>query len=150
MLKIKQSELILKLKEEIEPYRSKIKPNNDLFGIEKAVSDYNLKNFREITTYSQKGKDMEVDENEIEELNKSIDHFFALYSPEDTEFREFIKLISTYLIFVVKKPLHPPGVKFSNEAEVYRRGDSYYCTAKNYFIKEDFSLCKFCTAKSPR
>lgn len=146
---IKQSELILKLKKDIEPYRSKMKPNRDLDGIEKAVSDYNLENFKDITTYSLRGKDTDVDVNEIEELKRSIDYFFALYSPNDTELRDFIKLISIFLIFIAHKPLHPTGVKFSNDTTVYKKGDSYYCTGKKYFIKEDFSLCKFCNAKSP-
>lgn len=149
VLTIKQSELITKLKKDIEPYKSKIKPNRDLEGIEKAVSDYNLENFKDITTYSLKGEDIDVDLNEIEKLKRSIDYFFALYLPEDTELRDFIKLISIFLIFIVQKPLHPPGLKFSNDTTVYQKDDSYYCTGKKYFIKEDFSLCKFCPAKSP-
>lgn len=149
VLKIKQSELILKLKKDIEPYKSKMKPNRDLDGIEKAVSDYNLENFKDITNYSMTGKDTDVDVNEIKEINRSIDYFFALYLPDDIELRDFIKLISIFLIFIVQKPLHPPGVKFSNDTTVYKKDNSYYCTGKKYFIKDDFSLCKFCPAKSP-
>ncbi len=29
--------------------------------------------------------------------------------PDDEEFKEFIKIISLYLTFIEKKPLHPPG-----------------------------------------
>lgn len=146
---IKLSELFIKLKENIEPYRSKIRPNTGLTGVEKLVSEYNLKNFNEIVNSSFTGPDKDVDLEKLEELKESIDYFFKQHSQnDDEEFRDFIELISIYLIFIARKPLHPPGIIFSNNTTVYKSGDAYYCTGKKYFIKEDFSLCKFCVANS--
>ena len=85
--------------------------------------------------------------NDVFELNdfqKRIDYFFSLYASEDEEFREFIKLISLYLTFIAKKPLHPSGIKFSEGKGVYKEQNIYYCTAKSEFINDKMSLCKYC------
>ena len=74
----------------------------------------------------------EVDEKKLEDFKKSIDHYFNLYAPGNEDFKELIKIISIYLTFIVKKPLHPPGIIFSNGTTVYQNGDSYYCTGREF------------------
>ena len=151
MLKIKSSKLFLKLKREIESYRSKIKTNKRLIieenSIHNKMSEYNLENFNQITNSSFTGSEEDVDEKKLNDFNESIDHYFKLYAPDDEEFKEFIKIISVYLTFIAKKPLHPPGIIFSNGATVYQRGNSFYCTGKEIFLKDNPSLCKFCICK---
>ena len=152
MLKIKSSKLFLKLKRSIKPYKSKIKARETLMvgennSIHNTMSEYNLENFNLIINSSYKGSDDEVDENELDDFKMCIDNYFDLYAPDDKEFREFIKIISIYLTFIAKKPLHPPGILFSNGATVYQSEDSYHCTGKSDFITENNSLCKYCICK---
>ena len=152
MLKIKSSKLFLQLKRSIKPYQSKIKAKETLISgennsIHNTMSEYNLENFNEIINSSYEGSDDEVDENELDDFKMCIDNYFDLYAPDDKEFREFIKIISIYLTFIAKKPLHPPGILFSNGATVYQNKDSYHCTGKSVFIKDDHSLCNYCICK---
>ena len=114
-----------------------------------AISAYNLENFNEINRSILKGNDYEIDEKELKDFRQSIDHYFSLYAPNDKEFKEFIKIISLYLTYIAKKPLHPPGIIFSNGSKVYQSDDSYFCSGKNIFIKDEVSLCRFCIANNP-
>jgi uncharacterized protein (UPF0305 family) len=65
------------------------------------------------------------------------------------EFKDFIKIISLYLTYIAKKPLHPTGIIFSNESKVYQKEESYYCTGKAIFLKDKHSLCRYCVANIP-
>ena len=153
-VKIKSSKLFLKLKRDIKQYQLKVssnrtlsdKDNNSLMDI---ISAYNLKNFNEILSLNFKGNDEEIDEKELKDFKLSIDHYFSLYAPDNEEFREFIKIISLYLTYIAKKPLHPPGIRFSNGSKVYQSEGIYFCTGKKIFIKDEFSLCRYCVASNP-
>ena len=148
---MKRSELFLKLQKGMEQYKSKVKLNDNFDEKDKSVqyimSRYNLENFNDLINSSYEELDDEVDEEELKDLENRIDEYFTLYSPDDEEFREFIKKISVYITFIAKKPLHPPGIKFSNGIMLYKKGDTYYCTGKSLFIKKKHSLCKYCIAR---
>jgi uncharacterized protein (UPF0305 family) len=154
VLKIKSSNLLIKLKKDIKKYQSKVSSNgllldrddNSLMDI---ISAYNLKNFNEIMSLEFKGYDEEIDERELKDFKLSIDYYFSLYASDDEEFRDFIKIISLYLTYIAKKPLHPPGIIFSNGSKVYQSEDCYFCTGKNIFIKDEKSLCRYCIANNP-
>ena len=150
-VKIKSLTLFLKLKKDIKVYsylKIHIKGYEKDKSIQHALSEYNMKNFNEII-HSNFQEEDEVDEKKLEDFKHSIDHYFNLYAPGNEDFKEFIKIISIYLTFIVKKPLHPPGIIFSNGTTVYKNGDYYYCTGKRIFIKDNASLCKYCVCKLP-
>jgi uncharacterized protein (UPF0305 family) len=149
-MKIKSSKLFLKLKKDIEPYKSIIKPNKGIIeedSVNNKMSQYNLENFNQIINSSSVGYDEEVDEKKLDDFNESVDHYFKLNAPGNDEFKEFIKIISVYLTFIAKKPLHPPGIIFSNGARVFQRGNTFYCTGKEIFLKDNHSLCRYCICK---
>ena len=145
-MKIKSSKLFLQLKKSIKPYQSKIKAKETLISgennsIHNTMSEYNLENFNEIINSSYEGSDDEVDENELDDFKMCIDNYFDLYAPDDKKFREFIKIISIYLTFIAKKPLHPPGILFSNGATVYQNKDFISLHWKKRFYKrKSFSM----------
>lgn len=113
--------------------------------LERIMSTYNEDNFKRLTeTPLLLKNDEEIDTTKLTDLEMAIDHYFALYAPDDEEFREFIKIISVYLTFIEKMPLHPPGIIFSGGDLVYKNGGIYYCTGKEHFKNEDHSLCKYC------
>lgn len=90
----------------------------------------------------------EVDEENVKDMETRIDHYFQFHGTGDDEFKEFIKGISIYLSLIAGKPLHPPGIVFSNKTTVYEREGVYYCTGKKNFIKDELSLCKYCICHS--
>ena len=55
--------------------------------------------------------------------------------------------ISLYLAFIAKKPLHPPGLMFSNGSGIYKNQGIYYCAGKSKFIAYKLSLCEYCVCK---
>jgi uncharacterized protein (UPF0305 family) len=149
---MKSSILFLKLQKRMEQYKSKVKHNDSSFNeenmsIQNIMSKYNLETYNEIINSSYRELDDEVNEDELKDLKNRIDNYFRLHAPDDEEFREFIKIISLYLIFIAKKPLHPPDIKFSNGSIVYKKDNNFYCTGKKVFIKDELSLCKYCIAR---
>ena len=148
---MKNSELFLEIKKDMERYKFKVKNNEgideNIDSINIIMSNYNRDNFNEIMNLSYVELDEEIPDEDLNDFKKRIEHFFNLYAPEDKEFKEFIKAISLYLTFIAKKPLHPPGIKFSNGSRVYKNQDFYYCTKKSKFIEDKLSLCKYCVSK---
>ena len=145
---MKTSELLLKLKKDAKPYKELVKsPDKNDNSINSIMSRYNYENFQEILQASFKGEDEDLDDEKIEDLRMRINHYFSLYAPDDEVFRDFVKLISTYLVFIAKKPLHPPGTVFEDGSQVYKGKNSYVCTGKSVFIEEELSLCKYCVCR---
>ena len=144
---MKASKLLLKLKKCMEKYKPKMQDSGEKDSLNQIMSKYNLENFNEIMNFQPDKLDEEIDEVKLNDLKNRIDHYFSLYAPEDNDFKEFIKAISIYLTFIAKKPLHPPGIVFSNDERVYKKDNTYYCTGKRTFIKDNRSLCKYCVCK---
>jgi len=149
---MKNSELFWNIKKNMERYRFIVNRTSECLNkndssAQCAMSRYNLENFDEILNSNPEELDDEVDEKELKDLEERIDYYFSLHASDDEEFKEFIKMISEYLIFIAKKPLHPPGIEFSDGNTVYKKGDSYHCTGKRVYIKEKNSICKHCIAQ---
>jgi uncharacterized protein (UPF0305 family) len=122
-----------------------IKPKEDIVdAVQETMSSYNAENFKSLTETHFSGKDEEINTKELTAFEESIDHYFELYAPDNIEFREFIKIVSVYLTFIEKRPLHPPGIIFSGGDTVYENKGIYYCTGKKQFKNEDHALCNFC------
>ena len=146
---MKTSLLFQRIKSDLESYREKVKSSpdqgsNSAGDIHDTMSQYNWDNFQEIMNLSPDNFNGEVDVNDLKDMETRIDHYFQLYGSNDDEFKDFIKAISIYLSLIAAKPLHPPGIVFSNKTTVYERDGIYYCTRKKIFIKDELSLCKYC------
>lgn len=149
---MKSSELFSKIKKDLKPYKSRVDfPNKnkdqDIDSIHLVMSKYNKDNFDEIMNLRNKEFDDEIDEKKLNDFKESIEYYFSIYPPVDDEFKEFIKAISVYLSFIAKKPLHPPGLIFSDGNKVFEKQNIYYCTGKSVFIQDQFSLCRYCVCK---
>ncbi len=155
---MKTSQLLEKIKKDLEKYQDiMIRESADFKldelacefrDIHKTMSQYNQDNFQEIMNSSNGDYDGEVDMEDLKDMEARIDHYFQLHGSGDDKFKEFVKGISIYLTFVVSKPLHPPGIIFSNKTTVYENEGIYYCTGKKTFIKDELSLCKYCVCRS--
>jgi uncharacterized protein (UPF0305 family) len=150
---MKTALLFQKIKADLESYGEKVKSSHDqgsnsAENIHGTMSKYNWNNFQEIMNSSPDNFSGEIDVNDLKDIEARIDHYFQLYGSGGDEFKEFIKGISIYLSLIAGKPLHPPGIVFSNETTVYEKDGVYYCTGKNIFIKEELSLCKYCICQS--
>ncbi|WP_321421734.1 DUF2115 family protein [uncultured Methanobacterium sp.] len=150
---MKTSLLFQKIKGNLKGYEKKVKTSHDqgpphTADIHATMSRYNWDNFQEIMNSLPEDYTGEVDVEKVKDIETRIDHYFQLYGAGDDEFKEFIKGISIYLALIAGKPLHPPGIVFSNKTTVYERKGVYYCTGKKIFIEEELSLCKYCICHS--
>jgi uncharacterized protein (UPF0305 family) len=131
-------------KSQIEQKVSADKDNNSISSI---MTRYNYNNFIEIFSLDCLDTDFEVDEEKLRDFQHRIDSYLSIYMPDDADLKTYVKGISTYLVFIVKRPLHPPGLEFDNGSRIVQRDGSYYCSGKRQFIKDDLSLCKYCICK---
>jgi uncharacterized protein (UPF0305 family) len=123
-------------------------PHSDSIG--SIMTRYNYNNFIEILNTSGIDPDLEVDDDKLKDFQIRIDSYLNAHAPDDADLRLYIKGITAYLVFIARKPLHPPGLKFDNGAEVTKKGDVFYCGGRRAFIKDDLSLCRFCICRSPK
>lgn len=151
---MKASALFLIIKNDLKTlsaYRSQIelkmsadKDNNSISSI---MTRYNYSNFVEILSRDSLDQDFEIDDGRLHDFQQRIDYYLNTYLPGDQDLKKYIAGISTYLVFITKRPLHPPGLEFTNGARIIEKDSSYYCSGKRQFIKDDLSLCKYCVCK---
>lgn len=77
----------------------------------------------------------------------NINRYMDTYAPGQTDFKDYIRILSLYKTFVAKLPLHPPEMQIPGGGKIYKKGRNYFCTAKQQHIHDEESLCRFCTAK---
>ncbi len=154
---MKASSLLLIIKcdlEKLSAYKhlieEKVLAEKDHNSISSVMTRYNYGNFTEILNSDGSGPDFEVDDARLKDFRHRIDNYLSIYVPGDEDLKTYVKGISTYLAFIVKKPLHPPGLEFGNGARIVEKDGSYYCSGKRQFIKDDLSLCKYCVCKQLR
>ena len=115
--------------------------------IAEAMTSYNLEVFYEIKSR----EDMPVLENikphVFEDFIFRINRYMDENAPGQENFKRYIRIISTYLAFIAKKSLHPPGMVMSEGIGIAYRNGKYYCPLKNKQLQERFSLCAYCVSK---
>ncbi|AEH07061.1 DUF2115 domain-containing protein [Methanothermococcus okinawensis] len=157
---MKSKELLKKLKEDASKFSIHDLMNVRLF-LEKDM-EYLPKEYKEsylkdqiiyfINTLKELRKkneeeleDFEIDEDILNKLYNRINQFKTNTKGEDS----FIKLshiVTPYLIFIAKKPLHPIGMRFPGGKRIIEKNGIYYCPVKNR-QKNEYSLCEFCICK---
>src|SRR5208282_2498306 len=130
---MKASILLLKIKDDMEnqsSYRSLIKQkmsaDENSGTISSIMTRYNYDNFTEIMGRKGIDQDFEIDDVKLNDFLRSIDYYLNTYAPEDADLKIYITGISTYLAFIARRPLHPPGIEFSNGAGVFEKDGFFY------------------------
>lgn len=111
------------------------------------VTRYDWDIFNEIMNQSCIDVPEEIDPARLEDFTFRINKYMDEHAPNQTDMKEYIRIISTYLSFIAKKPLHPPGMIIIDDLEIFRKGDDYYCPGKSKYMLDDLSLCKYCVCK---
>jgi uncharacterized protein (UPF0305 family) len=134
----------------MKSYENVRKPHgfsNDMISL---VTRYDYYTYKEILSRKHTGSPSEIiDDDKVKDFKDRVDYYFEENSPGDNDYRDFIKYISLYLTFIVKKSLHPVGIK-TRDMTVTKENKTYYCTGKKKYIKDKNSLCKYCVSKSKR
>ena len=152
---MKASELFDIIKSDMEKlsvYKSTIEQkiladNKDSNSVSSLMTKYNYNNFTEILNVNNIILNFTIDADKLKDFQYRLNNYLELYASDDADLKRYITGISTYLTFIAKRPLHPPGLEFSNGAKVFEKDGLFYCSGKRTFIKDDLSLCKYCVCR---
>jgi uncharacterized protein (UPF0305 family) len=112
-----------------------------------AVVKYDLEIFSEIKSRNCVSVAENIDLTKLEDFNFQINQYMDENAPNQPDFKQYIRIICTYLAFIAKKPLHPLGMTFSNNQKIVSKGNNYYCPERGKNTQETTSLCRYCICK---
>jgi uncharacterized protein (UPF0305 family) len=111
------------------------------------LARYNRKNFFELKERACTDLSEEIDIEKLEDFTFRISKYMDEYAPDQRYLKEYTRIISTYLTFIAKEPLHPPGMYVNEDQTIFENDGVYYCPAKSKHILEEMSLCKYCVCR---
>jgi uncharacterized protein (UPF0305 family) len=104
---------------------------------------YNIDTMLELKCQTRSVENKWIDDIKVDNLRAAIDTYMDKYATGQEEQKTFIKIISVYLTFIAKKPLHPGGF-FDPAGKVVFKDGNIVCPVKAKEINKDVSLCCFC------
>ncbi|TQD25094.1 DUF2115 family protein [Methanolobus vulcani] len=112
------------------------------------LARYNRQKFSELKERDCSEIFEEIDIGKLDDFSLRINKYMDEYAPNQRDLKEYTRIISTYLTFIMKEPLHPPGMFVTENQVIFENDGVYYCPAKSQHVLEDLSLCKYCVCKS--
>jgi len=100
-----------------------------------------IKNRRKVNTCDEINKDL------LNDFKKHIEYYMEESAPGLTGLKRYILLVSTYLVFIKKRPLHPPGMIMRGREKIIAIDGKFYCPLKIEQLEDKHSLCVFCVCK---
>ncbi|MFA5236549.1 MAG: DUF2115 family protein [Methanoregula sp.] len=114
------------------------------------LGDYNYATYTEIRSRDPVEPDFPVDPGAVKECEEALGWYLERYAPGNSELKIYVTALSLYLIFIARRPLHPPGMAFSDTIRITKRGDYYYCTGKRRYQDDPAALCHFCICRAKK
>ncbi|WMW25142.1 DUF2115 family protein [Methanolobus sediminis] len=112
------------------------------------LARYNRKKYSELKERDCSEISKEIDIGKLEDFTFRINKYMDGYAPGQRDLKEYTRIISTYLTFIAKEPLHPPGMYVNENQTIFENNGAYYCPAKTKHILEEMSLCKYCVCRA--
>lgn len=106
----------------------------------------NVKMMIQLKESEQVGELFTVNEEKLQHFQEDLCKYMDTFLPNESEFKKYILIIATYLLFIKKIPFHYPGMKMDGKNEIFFDGHVYRCPVKQKYISEEGSLCKYCVA----
>ncbi|WP_445475575.1 DUF2115 domain-containing protein [Methanococcoides methylutens] len=103
--------------------------------------------FTEISRSKQPERNENIDPEEYDELMERLDQMGVSEDKNQYYFNKLVELTVPYLVFIVKKPIHPEGMVFPGGDRVLEKDGVYYCPVKNKQNNVECALCKFCICR---
>jgi len=113
-----------------------------------AVAAYDWQAFNELLAIDRAPEDGVIEEDALADFRERIDRYMSAHLPGNEGFRDYVRTVSVYLAFIARRPLHPPGMKFSGGKEIALVEGIWRCPGKNAYAGEPASLCRYCVCKS--
>jgi uncharacterized protein (UPF0305 family) len=153
-------ELIAWLRRQAEsiPITDEVRPGNVNLPIEYAAgllenfSDclrrYNYEAYLEITNPETIVVLADVDNAAMTTFEAILEAYMDAYAPNRPNLKKYIKLVSLYLAFVARRPLHPPRVRAPDSDKGVTTEGRTYCVMGKGSLDERFPICRYCVAHS--
>ncbi|KGK98697.1 hypothetical protein LI82_07575 [Methanococcoides methylutens] len=103
--------------------------------------------FTEISNSKQPEMNETIDAEEYEDLMKRLEQMGVPEDKNQKYFNQLVNLTAPYLVFIVKKPIHPIGMVFPGGDQVLEKDGIYYCPVKDKQNNVECALCKFCICR---
>lgn len=110
------------------------------------LSIYNLETFLELQRAVPNDTPLPVNEKRLREMEMDIDNYMTAHMPGEEEYKAFIRIISVYLTFIARKPLHPPGMFNKSGSSTVYKGGMVVCPLRAEELTKPGSLCRFCVS----
>lgn len=111
------------------------------------LAGYNHKKFFELKERDCPEISEEIDIEKFQNFTFRINKYMDEYAPNQRDLKDYTRIICTYLTFIAKEPLHPPGIYVNENQTIFENNGVYYCPAKNKHVLEEMSLCKYCVCR---
>ncbi len=120
----------------------------DVSDVSQAMSKYDHDIFMEILSLDHVESGHRIDRHDLEDFTLKIEQYMDTQAPGQDQLKKYVRIISTYLVFVAKRPLHSSDIAFFDNRKIVKENNAYYCPAKNVYIKEKDSLCVYCICRA--
>ncbi|HWR42232.1 DUF2115 family protein [Sporomusa sp.] len=121
--------------------------DNNTNNVSLLVAEYNLKTFLEIKNRECIDVIEDINIDVLNEFTSRINKYLDKHAPRQVDLKKYILLISTYLTFIAKQPLHPAGLVFEGGKEIVSKDNKFYCPVKNMQLHEALSVCRYCVSR---
>jgi hypothetical protein len=111
-----------------------------------AVAAYDCQAFDELLALDRAPPGV-VDEADLADFRERIERYMSVQMPGNESFKNYISTVSAYLAFIARKPLHPPGMRFSGRKEIALVGGTWRCPGKKAYARDPGALCKYCVCR---
>jgi hypothetical protein len=111
------------------------------------LGDYNYATYVETCHRDSIEPDFPLDPGTVKECEDALGRYLDQNAPGNRDLKKYVTAISLYLVFIARRPLHPPDVAFSQEIRVTKRGESYVCTGKQRHGDNTDAICRFCVCQ---
>lgn len=112
------------------------------------IAKYDLEIFLEIKNREYIDYIEDIDSDKLNDFCLRIERYMDENAPNEIEFKRYIRIISIYLVFIVKKPLHPPGMFFKREQKIVSQDNNFICSVKHKWLNQEMSLCQYCVCSA--
>jgi uncharacterized protein (UPF0305 family) len=111
-----------------------------------AVAAYDYWAFNELLNNDQ-SHDGTVDDAVLAGFRELIDRYMDANAPGNAAFKDYVRTVSVYLVFIARLPLHPSGMKFAGGKEIALVEGTWRCPGKKEFARDPLSLCRYCICR---
>lgn len=109
--------------------------------------EYDYAAYREIMNEACPNPDIVIESDRVEEFREALNRYFDEYAPGETDLRCYVTNISLYLVFIAKRPLHPPGIDVPDLKVIKGEDGHYYCSRKGKIFDGEPTLCRYCVCR---